>query len=208
MHETLLTAIIAQSREGLFWGVIFGVFWAAIGVLAGLLVVRWLTRTRLEGARNEAERKVGEAQANADVIRKTAEVDAKAKYLDGQEQLRSEAQEMRAEFKGIEKRLAKREDNLEGKLDTLATKERNLEQIKAKLEGRLDQVGKREEKASQLVAERRENLLRIAKLTPEEASRVVLDELAQELEHEAAEMIDKAVGAAKDEAMRKHRVDG
>jgi len=205
MNYTLLAGIIAQSRGWLFPGLVTLVLGAAIGVLAAFLFMRWLAKTRLEEAQAEAERRVSEAKSEADVIRKTAEVEAKAKFLDGQERLRAEAQEMRAEFKEIEKRLTKREDNLEGKLDTLATKERNLEQTKAKLESRLEQVAKREETASALVDERRESLLRVAKLTVEEAKQILLDEVRQELEHETAELVEKSVGAAKDEALRRSR---
>ena len=112
---------------------------------------------------------------------------------------------MRAELKGNEKRLAKREDNLEAKLDTLATKERNLELAHKKLVTKGEAAAKREQEADTLLGERRERLLEVSRMTFEEAKRIVLKEVLDELDHEAAEMVAKSVAAAKDEAMQRAR---
>ncbi len=182
-----------------------GALGALAALLAGFLLTRWLGRARLDAARNEAQRVLSGARSEANVVRKTAEVDAKAKVLEGQEKLRAEGKEMRAELKTIEKRVAKREDNLEAKLDTLVTKERNLDQSQKKLNARTEQVGLREKEVESLLAERREQILTISKMSVEEARQTLFSELQLELEHEAAEMIDKSVSAAKDEAMQRSR---
>ena len=169
---------------------------AAVGVLFGFWLMRWLGRTRLETARAKVEQMISEAQTEAEVTRKTATIDAKAEYLKGQEQLRKESTDMRAELKEIEKRLAKREDNIEGKLDTLSTKERKLEQDRSKLDNRLEQVKKREQDAVALISERREQLLKVAGLTIDQAKQTILSELKQELEHESAELIERATASA------------
>jgi len=153
----------------------------------------------------EAERLVADAKTEADVLRKTATVDAKQEFLTGQEQLRKEANEQRVEFKAVEKRLAKREDNLEAKLDTLETKERNLEHSREKMNARVEQLEVQESDAEQLLVERREQLLKTSRLSYDEAKRLVLVELKDELEHESAAMIEDAVATAKDEAIRRSR---
>jgi len=202
MNESSALMTLAQIGTEVIVAVAVG---GAFGVLVGFLFVRWLARTRLEAARAESDRKLFEAQSEAEVLRKTAEVDARAEHLKGQEALRAESQEMRSEFKEIEKRLAKREDNLEAKLDTLTTKERNLEQAKSRLETRLEQVAKSEEDAAGLLAERREQLLRVSGMSSDEAKKAVFEDLAHELEHELAEAVERAVAAAKDEAVQKSR---
>jgi len=112
---------------------------------------------------------------------------------------------MRAELKEAEKRLAKREDNLEGKLDTLVTKERNLEQLIKKVSSREEAVVQTESEIAQLLVRRRDELLRISGMTADEAKRQVLGDLAHELEHESAELIERATSAARDEAMERSR---
>jgi ribonuclease Y len=194
--------VVAQNAAGdVAWGVVS----AAVGLLLGFFVYRWLGRARFDEAHRDAERVLSEATREADVVRRSAEVDARAELLKGQEQLRKEAAEMRAESKGVEKRLAKREDNLEAKLDTLETKERNLERDRTELNTRLDQVAKEEKQAETLLAERREQLLKVSRMSGDEAKWTVLNDLKLELEHESGEIIERSVAGAKDEALSRAR---
>jgi len=123
--------ILAQAGEGTPYGklAIAGALGAVVALLAGYLLIRWLGRKHLDAARNEADLLLASTRTEADVLRKSAEVEAKGEFLRNQEQLRKEGDAMRAELKETEKRFAKREDNLEAKLDTLVTKEKNLEQV-------------------------------------------------------------------------------
>lgn len=194
----------AGGGTGAAWMIAIA-FGGAVGVLVGFVFVRWLGRSRLETVRNEVERNLTAAKKDAEVICEKAGVEAKAELLKGQEQLRKESVEMRAELKEIEKRIQKREDNIEAKLDTLATKEKNLEQAHVKLEARLGDVAKQEEQLVAVMVKRREELLRISGMSDEEARRTVFDDLKHELEHESAEIIEKSVSAAKDEAFQRSR---
>jgi ribonuclease Y len=209
MDNLVLTTNMAQATGELLSLLLRlllpGALGAIVALLGAYLLTRWLGRARLDAARNEAERILGESRSEAEVIRKKAEVDAKAEYLKGQEELHKESDAMRAELKEVEKRLAKREDNLEAKLDTLVTKERNLEQAEKKLSSRLEAVDEREREALALIGERREQLLKVSGMTVDEARRTVLDDVKHELEHETAEMIEKTVSLAKDEALQRSR---
>ncbi|MGD2107955.1 MAG: ribonuclease Y [Phycisphaerae bacterium] len=205
MNTALLAAILAQSLGDILTVAVACAISAIVALLGGYLVMRGYDRRRLTEARNEAERVTSEAKAEAEVIRKEAEVDARAEHVKAQEKLRSEANEMRAELKEIEKRLAKREDNLEGKLDTLAIKERNLEQAQKKVAARSEEVNRLGEEAEALVADRREQLLRVSNMTADEAKRTVLADLSVELEHDSAELIEKTLAAARDEALHRSR---
>lgn len=200
--NTLLSAVMVAQAAAWTIGIVSG---SAIGVLVGFMFIRWAGRSRLEAARIEVARTIAETQAEAQVIRKTAEVDAKGEFFKGQEQLRKESTEMRAELKQIEKRLAKREDNIEGKLDTLTTKERKLEQDRAKLDARLEQAKKKEQEADALIAAQRERLLKVAGMTVADARQTILEDLRHELDHECAELIEKTVATAKDEAQHRSR---
>jgi len=195
----------AQSTFGLGALALSGALGAVAALLGAYLLYRWLVRTRLDATRTEGERIISEARAEAEVVTKKAEVDARAEHVKAQEQLRGEANNMRAEFKEIEKRIAKREDNLEAKLDTLVTKERNLEQSLKKVVSREEEVSRRESDAENLLIQRRDALLKVSGLSIAEAKQVVLDELSSELEQESAELIDKAISQAKDEAVEKAR---
>ena len=182
-----------------------GALGAVVALLGGYLLMRWLGRKWLDAARNDAERLLGDARGEADIVRKSAEVEAKGEFLRNQEQLRKEGDAMRAELKETEKRFAKREDNLDAKLDTLVTKEKNIEQALKKLASRTEEVTQKEAEAASLITQRREQLLRVGGLTVEEAKRTVLDEISHEVGREAAIMIEKTVATAKEEAVHRSR---
>ena len=199
---TVLPTVLAAELAAWAIPVLVG---SALGVIVGFVFMRWLGRSRLDAASAEAERVAKEAKTEADVTLKAAAVDAKSEFLKGQEELRRESTEMRAELKELEKRLSKREDNIEGKLDTLAAKERKLEQDRTKLESRLEQVGAKEEQADELLAERKEQLLKVARMSRDEAVHNVLESLSHELEHESAELVERTTAAARDEAQQRSR---
>lgn len=206
MVFSTITTILAQS-EGVsaIKLALAGALGAVAALLAGYLLTRWLGRNRLDAARNESQRVLQEARSEAEVVRKKAEVEAKAEYLKAKEELRREGDAMRAEFKETEKRLAKREDNLEAKLDTLVTKEKNLEQEGKKLAGRTEDITRREQEAEALLARRREQLLKVSNISADEARRLVLEDVKHEVEQDAAELIEKALNTAKEEAVQRSR---
>ena len=206
MNPINVSLCLAQSNQVSYLAVAFACVVASIVTLMlSYLLSRLLERKRVSGAKSEAERIVSEAQAEASVVRQRAEVDAKSEHLNAQEKLRAEANEMRNELKEAERRIAKREDNLEAKLDTLTTKERNLEQTLKKAAQREEEVAIKEVEADELLARRREQLLNLSGMSAEEAKRQVLDDLQHELDRESAEYIEKATSTARDEAVERSR---
>ncbi|MEK6674472.1 MAG: ribonuclease Y [Planctomycetota bacterium] len=167
--------------------------------------LRLFAKAKIASSQREADTLLTDAHSEAEVIRKTAQVDSKAEHLKGQEQLRKESDTLRAELKEVEKRLAKREDNLEGKLDTLATKEKVLDEGKKKLTAQQEQVAKQQEDLTVLLAQRRQQLLQASGMSADEAKRTVLEELQHELDRESADLIHKTITAAKEEAAQKSR---
>jgi ribonuclease Y len=201
-----LEPIIAQASSGAILQLVLGCALSAIvALLGGYLVMRWFGRARLDAARNEAGRILNDARGEAEVVRKKGEVDAKAEYLRGQEKLKAEGDTLRAEVKEHEKRLAKREDNLEAKLDTLVTKEKNLEAALKKLTSRNDEVTQREQEAEALLVQRRDQLLKASGLTVDEARRTILEELRHEVDRDAAVLVEKTMNLAKEEAFQRSR---
>lgn len=206
MNQFNLGLSIAQAEGVSNLGILIACAVASIVTLAlSYLVSRWWERKRVAGAKTDAERIIADAKSEADVVRQKAEVEARAEHLNAQEKLRGEANEMRAELKEAERRIAKREDNLEAKLDTLVTKERNLEQSLKKVALREEEIAQRELEAEELLTKRREQLLLISGMSADEAKRQVLSDLQHELDRESAEYIERATTAARDEAVERSR---
>lgn len=196
-----LPVILAAPMETLIW-----LFLGLIaGVGATLLGLQLLGKQKMLHARREAERIVDEARTQADVLVKAAQVDAKAEFIKRMEEVEKQANQIREEHKESERRLEKREDNLDKKLDTLATKERALEAMESKLQERENHLNEREEELKDIISEQREHLLRISGMSHNDARHELLRQVREEVEHDAAEIVEKVVTEAKETAYERSR---
>ena len=195
-----LLALDSPAVGGLLLGAL------AVGyAVAAYLVLPLLGRSAKVRAEQEADKLIEDAKGKGEAIVKTAEVDAKSAFIERKEEIEAEANKTREELRAADKRLAKREDNIDSKLDTLATKEKSLEGQGQKLRQREEAVKTEEAETEAVLAEQRENLLRISGMSAEDAKGLLLSRLERELEHEAATLIEKTLSEAKDTANEKAR---
>jgi ribonuclease Y len=177
----------------------------ALGATAFYLIPYLLGRARREQAERECRRLVEEATAQADAIVKNAAVDAKAEYIKRTEQFERETADTRVQLREVERRLEKREDTLDRKLDTLVSKEKALETLEKSVRERETAAETKDKQLTELLTEQRSTLLKIAGMSAEEARAVVLRRLEDELEQEAAELIERHLADAKETARDKAR---
>lgn len=198
---------LAFDTPALLLGVIGGV---VVGGAIAFMLLRKMTATSIAQARQQAEEIKRTARAEADTQSKQIELDGRNQLAQMRERFEQEAHQIRAEFKETEKRMAKREDNLDRKLDTLATKERYLDEHDNKIKQREQKVAERDAELDQLITEqrgliesarqeKRNELLRITNLSPEDARREALRVVEQEVQHEAAQIIQRSREKAEEE---------
>src|SRR5688500_7718503 len=187
--------------------------WIGIAAVSGLIVGVLITYLVLSA---KAKNLVGTAKAEADRIRETALKDAqsRAKEIEvaaRQEQIRlkeafdKEHEVERRQMREQEQRLAKREDTLDRKLDTLTIKERNLDNLEARLAQRDKASTNKEKQLDQLLEEQRQKLLQITGLSPEAAKEILLRRIEDESRHEAGALIQRITEQAQAEAKEKSR---
>ena len=196
-----LPAILAVSSEPVMW-ILLGLF---VGAAMTYVVLLVLGKQRLAVAQQEAKRILDEAKSQADVTAKEAQVDAKAQFIQRMEEFEAKSTAAREELKGAERKLEKRADNLEKKLDTLATKERSLDQGEQKLKERDKALSKKEVELDEALSQRRDQLHRISGIGPDEARSILLTEVEHEVEHDAAEIVERALTEARESAEAKSR---
>jgi len=175
------------------------------GIGGAFLLFRVLDKQRLGAAQREASRVIDEAKSQAEVITKTARVDAKEEFLKKVEEFERQNAEVRDELKEAERRLERRADNLDKKLDTLATKEKMLERQEQSLRDRDAAIKKTSAEIEKIREEQREQLLRISGMGAEEAKTMLLNQIRYEIEHDAAEIVEKTVTEARETAQEKSR---
>src|SRR5437667_11489556 len=108
----------------------YEVFWLLGGVVAGGAAVYGLLlftgKNIVEQAKNEANQYRETSKIAAESKAREIALAAQDEQRKRKEEFNKESQATRQEIKEMEARLAKREDTLDRKLDTLSVKEKNL----------------------------------------------------------------------------------
>ncbi|MFG0275065.1 MAG: ribonuclease Y [Phycisphaerales bacterium] len=185
--------------------VLLGVVAVVVGAVIGFVIVRALMAKAVAQSRAEAARLVENAKSEASTLAEKIQVDAEKQVLERTRKFEDEAEQTRQEFKDQERRLAKREDLLDRKLDTLAVKEENLAKTAETLQTREGRIEKREEELEGVLREQRDELLRIAEMTAEEAHDLAIQRVQDEARHEAAKVHRKIVEEAEEQARDRAR---
>lgn len=182
---------------------------AIIALVAGIAgtytALQLMGRQRRSAIRRESERIIKEAERDAERIVQKAEVDAKAEFISRNEQFEKETAQARNELKEAERRLDKREDVLERKLDTLNTKERGVENAERKLQEREKEVAEKDSQLTETLEKQRAQLLKISGMSANEARELLLSRLDEEMEREAAELIERTISQAQEDAEKRAR---
>jgi ribonuclease Y len=160
-----------------------------VGVFLGLTVLSLLTRLGVRKTREQAAEILALAQNQAETIRKEADLRAKEDAIARRENLEHEIEAVRQDQREQEKRLEKRNDLLDQKLELINKKEREFDSVQRFLADRQEELDRRGSELKSLLAEQRETLHRIAGLGPEAARNLLLERLDSELRHEAGGVI-------------------
>ncbi|NLG41668.1 MAG: ribonuclease Y [Phycisphaerae bacterium] len=177
----------------------------ALGGAATWAYTWWQAKRETSRQRAAAAKAKAEAEQQAADILKAAEVSAQKKHIEALQRFEAETAETRAELKAAERRLAKREDALDKKLEVLTTKERKIELAEQKLAEREREIEQKNAAADEAVIQQKNELLRIARLTPEQAKQLCLQRIEGEVEREAGELVDRIISHAEENAREKAR---
>ena len=174
-----------------------------VSAAAGFAIYAVIGFARKRTAVQQAQKIVADAQAEAENIRKHADLAAKAEHLSLREAFEKETQEVRLELRQLERRLSKREDALDRKTETIARKEKILDNTEKDLAAKQKKLNEREGELTQLINQQKDQLYKVANLTREEAGEMLLKKIENEMQHECDALISKMVENAKETADRK-----
>src|SRR3954453_8720494 len=185
------------------------IVWALIGLVAGAAATYGLL---ILTGKNIVEQAKTEANQYRETSKIAAESKAREIALAAQEENRKrrdefnkESQATRQEVKDMEARLAKREDTLDRKLDTLSVKEKNLEDLETRLTMRDRQVANKEAELADILREQREKLLYIAGVSADQAKEMLLRRVEDECKRDVGEIISRMTEQAQEEGKEKSR---
>lgn len=177
----------------------------AAGLIGGALGVRFIIGKTISNARAEARSIAERARDEAKGLVERQELEAEKKILDRKAAFEEEIEELRKDHKENERRLAKREDLFDRKEEALAVKEQNLSRQQDALRAREKELVDREVEAKRLVDEQKDQLLRIAGMSRDEARETVLRRMEDDCRLDAAKLSRKIVEEAEAEARQRAR---
>ena len=177
---------------------------AVVLIVVAAVISHFLTVSNLK---NNAESKIGNAEARAreiiDDAVKTAEAKKKESLLEIKEEsiknkneLEKETKERRSELQRYEKRVLSKEETLDKKSEAIERRE-------AGFTAKEEELRQREAKVEELSQQRVQELERISGLTSEQAKEYLLKTVEEEVKHDTAKMIKELEAQAKEEADKK-----
>ena len=179
------------------------------GLLAGLIIgmtgVYILARLRAQTARALADEIIANAHREAETTRRQADVLAKEESLQRRLELDAETESTRRGLREDERRLEKRSDALDQKLESLAQKEIELSACQRSLVEERDAIVKRQADLDQIKAAQTEVLSRISRLSPNEAAELLLKRVEAELSAEVGARVMKYAALAQESCLQKSR---
>ena len=177
---------------------------AVVLIVVAAVISHFLTVSNLK---NNAESKIGNAEARAreiiDDAVKTAEAKKKESLLEIKEEsiknkneLEKETKERRSELQRYEKRVLSKEEALDKKSEAIERRE-------AGFTAKEEELKQREAKVEELSQQRVQELERISGLTSEQEKEYLLKTVEEDVKHDTAKMIKELEAQAKEEADKK-----
>ncbi|WP_374048178.1 ribonuclease Y [Clostridium sp. MB40-C1] len=157
-----------------------------------------ISQAKISEAEVKAKDIVGEAEKNAESIKKEAILEAKEEVHRLRNDFEKESRERRNELQRLERRNIQREELLDKKSDAIEKKEEALNKKQQEVENK-------EASIEELYEKQRQELERLSGLTSDEARQILLEETRKEIKHETAMMIKDIENKAKEEADKKAR---
>ena len=176
-----------------------------IGVLGGLAIAYVLARLRAQSARGLADQILDNANREADTIRRQADLAAKEELLKRREGLEAEIDLLRRDLRDQERRIEKRSDLFDQKLELINRKERDLEVVQRSLASQQEELKGRAAAIKKTLADQLDALQKISLLSVAEARELLLKRVEDELGHEVGNLILKHQTVMRDTCQQKGR---
>ena len=183
----------------------FGILGAFVFFLVGFILRKYTARMKVKRAEERAKSIVEEAKKEAESRRREAQLEAKDLLLKMRSDFEKDSKERRRELGKLEKRIEQREENLDRRIDVLDKKEKEVEARYHHLRGKEREIQNKDNELSRLLQEEKEKLQRVSGMTVDEAKRILLKRLENDVKQEFAYMLKKLQDEAREKADKEAR---
>ena len=175
------------------------------GGLVGFFVRKTYAEKKVQSAEERAKLILEEADKKAQDKRKEVELESKELLHNIRADFEKETKDRRAELFNMEKRLIQREENLDKKVELLDRKEKELNEKLKDITTKEQKLRSMEEEYKVLLAEEKDRLQRVSGMTAEEAKKLLLARMEEDVRQEAGVMIKRIEDETRQESDKKAR---
>src|SRR4030065_92518 len=178
---------------------------ALLGGIIGFLLNKRYSEARIGAAKDAAKRLIEEAEKKAEILKKEALLQAKDKFYQEKAEFEKETVEKKQEVQNLERRIIQRESHLDKKIELLDTKEAEITRKGKTMIQQEKTIQEQEKKVVELIQRQRIQLENIARMSSEEAKRLLMESMEEEAKHEAAKGIKRIEDEARETADKKSK---
>ncbi|HUL31438.1 MAG TPA: ribonuclease Y, partial [Thermodesulfobacteriota bacterium] len=178
---------------------------AFLGGVVGFLVRKRFSEAKIVSSKEVARRVIEEAEKKAEILKKEALLQAKDKFYQEKSDFEKETMEKRQELQNLERRLSQRESHLDKKIELLDAKETDISRREKNVIQQEKTCQEQEKKVAAILEKQRQQLESIAKMSSEEAKRMLIESMENEAKHEGAKRIKKIEEETKELADKKSK---
>ena len=164
---------------------------ALIATFTGYFLRKHIAEKKIQVAEMQAQHILEQAKKEAQDRRRETELEAKDLLYRMRQDFERETKDRRAEISNLEKRLTQKEENIDRRLDLLEKKEKEIEAKHEGIRKQEEGLKVKDQQLHALVAEEKERLQKISSLSAEEAKKILLARLSEELNNEKAVLIKR-----------------
>ena len=175
------------------------------GVALVMILVGWFFRKRVEqkkldNAERMAESILAEAAAQAETIKKTADLESKEEWYRAKTDFERESAVKLQEFQRTDKRIASKEQDLDRKADFVAKRERDLQHQEQTVRERERGLVDKEARVDILIQQQNTQLETVAGLSTEEAKILLLANIESRVREDANKLARSIIEEARQNA--------
>lgn len=193
-------AIPVEPGSPILMYIIIAMIAIGIGAVIGVMFAGLLGGKKLERSRVEAEQIGSRAKEDALNAAEKIKLDAERKAIDRKEEINKEIDSAKNEQREFDRRLAKREDNIERKEDALNERERKLSDQQSKSDSLRSKLQERENEIDDVLVRQERELERIAQIDRAQAKELLLERVSEQSRVEMGRVTRKIVEDAEEDA--------
>jgi len=174
-------------------------------IVLGFFFHAYISKTNAIAASKQSKAILAGAKKESDIMRREAKVQAKDAVLRAREKSEQEISSQRKDILDLEKRVVEREKNLSGKLDMLSSKELQLTGRLTEIHDQKDALKEKQDKLKALIQEETQQIENAATLSKDEARKIIMTRMEDELKAEVNGLIRHTQKDAKQKAEKTAR---